>query len=907
MKTRNERRSWHLLEDHEAFSQLNTSAEGLSQVQVVEKRREFGPNELVAKEQAVPLVILLHQLQSPLIYLLIAAAILTLVLGKYIDTAVILAVVVLNSVLGFFQEYKAEQSLRALAQFTTPLARVVREGIEMEIPARELVPGDIVLLTSGFRVPADLRLVRTIELKVDEAILTGESLPVTKNTEVVCDLEAPVGDRLCMAFMGSMVVSGRGAGVVVSTGISTEFGQIFDQVRQVGETKSPLQTRMEGFSLQIAYLALAVTALMLVLGIIVGEPLVNLLVTAVATVVAAIPEGLPVTITIALAVGVQRMARRQAIIRKLPVVETLGSCTVICSDKTGTLTRNEMTVTRLAVGGAIFEVSGAGYSPRGEISLGGVPVRLPDHPALELGLRIGLLCNESNVYAQDGKYQVDGDPTEAALIVAAQKGGLREELERETYVQTAEIPFESERQYMATLHRTDSGKQLIFAKGAPEKILGMSQDRLNQDGSTGPLDNEALLAQARDLASSGLRVLALGFASAPASMKELDHHDLEGKLTLVGFQAMIDPPRPEAIEAIANCQRAGIRVAMVTGDHRITAEAISKQMGILSPDRTGSLEGRDVEGMSDEELAKKVGGVSVFARAAPEHKLRVVQQLRRQGEVVAVTGDGVNDAPALKQADIGIAMGITGTDVAKESADMVLVDDNFASIFAAVEEGRVVFANIRKVVIFLLPTGLGMVLTMIAAIVLRLPLPYLPAQAIWINLVTNGLQDVSMAFEPAEGDVTRQKPRSPREGILTRLMIERTAIVGLVLLAGTLGLFWWHLNAGFTLEYARTVAMTTMVLFQNFHVFNSRSLHKSAFSMSPFSNRLLFVSIIAALSIHVVSLYWGPLQFVLRGEPLSLETWGQMIPVAMSVVVVVEVEKALRRWLSERSRGQSIV
>jgi len=882
---------WHQLGVDEVLARLGTSRQGLSEEEAARRLARYGPNKLASAERALPLLILLRQVQSPLVYILLAAGVVTILLGRYVDTGVILAVVVLNSVVGFLQEYKAEQSLRALARMTAPRARVVRGGEELEIDATEVVPGDVVLLESGVKVPADLRLFRTNELQADEAILTGESLPVAKTTEPVPDPSASLGDRVNMAFMGTSIVRGRGAGVVVATGLQTAFGQISAQVRRVGEVESPLQVRLGRFAWLIALVVLGVTAVVFALGLLTGESLADVFLTAVATAVATVPEGLPVTITVALAVGVWRMAQRNAIIRKLPAVETLGSCTTICSDKTGTLTTNEMTVTRIVAGGRVFEVTGVGYAPEGRILLDGRPVSLVQHPPLELALRIGLLCNESSIYEEDGRYRADGDPTEAALIVAAMKGGLREERERDLYPLLDEVPFESERQYMATLHAHD-GERLIFVKGAPERVLAMCRDVYV--GSTATLDQEAALRASHGLASAGLRVLALAYRPAALWVDELDHRDVESGLTFVGLAGMIDPPRPEAIVAVEDCKRAGIRVVMITGDHRLTAEAIARQMGIAGDGGGRAVDGRELLTMDDDALYETVERVAVYARVAPGQKLRVVQQLRRHGEVVAVTGDGVNDAPALKQADIGVAMG-SGTDVAKEASDMVLADDNFATIYAAVEEGRVVFDNIRKVVMFLIPTGLGLVLTVIASILLGLPLPFLPAQVIWINLVTNGTQDVAMAFEPAEEDVGRRPPRNPREGVVTRPMAERTALVGVVLLAGTLGVFVWQLSAGAGLDHARTVAMTTMVLFQNFHILNSRSFGKSFFQISPLSNRFLFVSIVAALGLHVLALYWAALQFVLRTEPLGLQTWLVMVPVAATVLLVVEVDKLIRR------------
>ena len=883
---------WHQLTVEDAMARLGTSMEGLSTQEASRRLERFGPNELEAGERALPIVILLRQVRSPLIYILLVAAVATFFLEKYVDTAFILVVVALNSVVGFVQEYKAEQSLRALAEMAAPRARVLRDGREREIAAREVVPGDVVLLESGVKVAADLRLFRALDLQADESILTGESLPVVKQTKAIQDPNAPLGDRTNLAFMGTSIVRGRGAGVVVATGMETVFGHISARVREVGEVASPLQRRLERFARFIALAVLGVTAVVLALGLLTGEGLAEVFLTAVATAVATVPEGLPVTITVALAVGVSRMAARRAIIRKLPSVETLGSCTTICSDKTGTLTRNEMTVRKIYAAGRVYEVSGAGYAPQGEIWLNGRRADLAEDRALALTLRVGLLCNESSVYVEDGRYRADGDPTEAALIVAAMKGGLDKEMEEEAFRLVDEVPFESDRQYMATLH-DHAGQRIIFVKGAPERVLRMCESAYGENGK--PLDSEAIMEQSQRFAAEGLRVLAMAYRSVGPDVEQIDYHDIEHRLAFVGLQGLLDPPREEAIEAVEKCKLAGIRVVMITGDHRITAKAIAERMGITSGREADVVDGTALEAMDDEELFARVKQASVYARAAPEHKLRIVRQLRRWGEVVAVTGDGVNDAPALKQADIGVAMGIVGTDVAKEAADMVLADDNFATIYAAVEEGRIVFDNIRKVIIFLIPTGLGLVLTIIASIALGLPLPFLPAQVLWINLVTNGLQDVAMAFEPGEKDVGRRKPRDPREGVLTRVMIERTVLVGIVLLVGTLLTFVWQLRTGAGVDYARTVAMTTMVLFQNFHIFNSRSFTRPFYTLNPLSNRFLLLSIAAALGLHVLALYWQPLQFVLATHPLAVDDWLGLLPVAASVLLAVEVEKAVRR------------
>ena len=883
---------WSQVPIDEVFARLEATREGLTSAEASRRLAEFGKNELPTEERPLPLVIFLRQVRSPLVYVLVAAGLVSLALGKYVDATFIAIIVVLNAVVGFLQEYKAEQSIQALARMTAPKARVLRDGEDVEVYPNVLVPGDVVLLESGFKVPADLRLFRVSDLQADEAILTGESLPVAKTTESIAALTMP-RDSADMAFMGTSIVRGRGAGVVVATGARTSLGSIASEMRQIGEVEAPFQARLAQFALYLGYATVGLTALVFLLGVLRGEDVTEIFLTAIAVAVAVIPEGLPITVTMALAVGVWRMAKRNAIMRRLAAVETLGSCTTICSDKTGTLTTNQMTVTNVWAGGKLFEVTGVGYIPQGSILLDSHPATPAAHPPLLLTLRTGLLCNASSLYEEGGRFHIDGDPTEGALIVAARKAGLEEERESDAYPQLYEIPFSSEQQYMATLN-AHGNERFAFVKGAPERILEMC-DRMYLDNSASPLHPEFLLDEFYRLASQGLRVLAMAFKPVPPRTREIGPGDVEHGLTFVGFQGMIDPPRPEAIPAVGDTQRAGVRVLMVTGDHRVTARAIAYRLGIIATPDAPVIDGRELEQMGEAELARRVEEVAVYARVAPLQKLHIVQQLRQQGEIVAVTGDGVNDAPALKQADIGVAMGITGTDVAKEAADMVVADDNFATIYVALEEGRVVFDNVRKVILFLIPTGLGLVGAVLTSMVLGLPLPFLPIQAIWINLVTNGTQDIAMAFEPAEEDVGRRSPRNPREGILTPWMIQRTILVGAVIAIGTLGAFSWQLGSGGGLVLPRTVAMTTMVLFQNFYIFTVRSFHRYFFQVNPLTNRFLFVSIVAALGIHVLALYWGPLQFVLHTEPVSLSTWLVMIAIASTVLLVSVAEKALRR------------
>lgn len=881
--------NWYQLGAKEILKSFGASENGLSNEKAEKLFARYGPNKLVDEEKISRLRILLHQFTSPLIYILLIAGMVTLLLEEYIDSGVIFAVVLLNAVIGFFQEYKAEESVRALKRMVVPKARVIRDGKEKEINSELLVPGDIVLLASGAKVPADIRLIHTIELRIDEAMLTGESVPADKTIDPIREENLIPGDQRNMAFMGTVVVNGRAKGVVTETGVRTILGGIAREVREIGAVKAPLQEKIHGFAKSIGLLVLGSSVFLFLTGIFIGESVKGMFMTAVAAAVATIPEGLPIVVTIAMAVGVARMARQNAIVRKLPAVETLGSTTVIGSDKTGTLTRNEMTVKLIYDGEHVYEVGGSGYEPKGEIIHDGRSVQTEDFAGLRQVLRTGLLCNESEIYEEDGRFKVDGDPTEGALIVSAVKGDFTVQREKKNYPLKSIVPFESERGYMATLHRHGAGS-LIFVKGAPEKIL----DKCIQDMQGREIDRKEILEAAAGFARDGLRVLAFAFREAPAELEELTHRDTESGMIFAGVQGMIDPPRAEVIEAIKGCKKAGIRVVMITGDHAVTARAIAQKLG-LADENAEVVIGAEMEEMSDERLLALTGRVNVYARVSPQHKLRITEQLKNQGHIVAVTGDGVNDAPALKAAHIGIAMGRTGTDVAKEAADMVLTDDNFASIFNAVKEGRIVFDNIRKVTFFLIPTGIAAILSILGTVVMGMPIPYVPAQLLWVNLVTNGLQDVALAFEPGEKGIIDRPPRDPKEGIMSRVLIERTVIVGLVISAGVVCNFVCAFNSGDSLEKARTVAVTTMVFFQFFQAWNSRSELQSIFSINPLSNLFLFFSLIAAFFAQLAVIYVPPLQWVFRTEPISGSEWLQILIVASSVIVVVELDKLLRR------------
>ncbi|HDR16798.1 MAG TPA: HAD family hydrolase [Desulfobacteraceae bacterium] len=881
---------WYRLEIKNILDKLQTAENGLSTTEAGERLEKEGPNKLPEGKGVSRIEILIHQFKSPLIYILLVAAVVTAILGEYIDTGVIAAVLILNALIGYLQEYKAEKSMRALQGMVVARTKVLRDGEETEIPSEELVPGDIVLLASGMRVPADLRIFHTTELKIEEAALTGESLPVDKTTAPIDEDGLTPGDRINMAFMGTIVVSGRGRGVVVETGPKTVLGRIAGDMAEISVTATPLQQKIVRFANFIGFLVLGSALAIAILGIFLGMTMGEIFKIAVAASVAAVPEGLPVVVTITMAIGLSRMAKRNAIIRKLPAVETLGSTTVICSDKTGTLTRNEMTVKVIFNGRSTYEVTGSGYEPDGEILCRWECTEESEREKIHPALRIGMLCNESRIFQENDNFMVDGDPTEGALIVSAMKAGLKYRDEKAGYPQLSMIPFESERGFMGSLHEHE-GRRLIFVKGAPEKIVEMCSRTIFEDS----FDPRKLIEVAENFAEDGMRVLGMAFKKVENEIEQLSVQDVQGDFTFAGLQGMMDPPRQEVVEAIKGCKEAGIRVVMITGDHAITASAIARMIGITRRKNEEVLTGRELESIDDETLFEKVSDVSVFARVSPQHKLRIVNQFKRHGEIVAVTGDGVNDAPALKTAHIGVAMGKTGTDVAREAADMVITDDNFSSIFHAVEEGRVVFDNIRKVTLFLIPTGFAAVLSILTAMALDIPIPYVAAQLLWINLVTNGLQDVALAFEPAEKNVLKRKPRNPKEGVMSKLMIERSILVGFLMSAGVVINFSSALDDGYSLERARTVAVTTMVLFQFFQAWNSRSEIQSVFRMNPLSNPLLFYGTVAAFLAQIAVIYHPAFQWIFRTESLDASDWIRVILVSLVVVLAVEIDKALRR------------
>lgn len=885
---------WYNLNTEAVYKLLETVPQkGLSWKEAEKRLEAFGPNEIETQEGPTTWRILLHQFEDPLIYILLAAALVTFVLQDYIDSAVIMAVVLLNAIIGFVQESRAQTAIQSLSKMAAPKAHVIRDGRETEIPGSKLVPGDILLLTSGNRVAADVRIIQSRLLEVNESALTGESMVIHKQVEPLEAEHLVPADQINMAFAGTIVSQGRARCIVVRTGGSTELGKIASSVQQIGITQMPLQGKLDRIGHNIGYIILALSVIIAITGLIRQMNPVDVFITVVALAVSAIPEGLPVVMTVTLAIGVRRMAGRQAIVRFLPAVETLGSTTVIGSDKTGTLTKNQMTVQKIWTGQHTYITTGTGYQLEGQLMENGSPVSPAKGSALYQTLLAGTLANEANVNALAAD-DPQGDPTEIALHISAYKGGLSLSGIRMEMEELDILPFEPERQFMATLNRNGTNSR-IFLKGAPEAILDKCDKQLH-DGKPVALNRSQVEKAFRQLAAEGLRILAMAYK--PWEGENLQKPDvLSDGFILAGLQGMEDPIRPEALQAVRTARQAGIRVIMITGDHIDTATTIGRQLE-LNTDHHGALEGRALDGMTDAELDTHLKATNIFARVTPEHKFRIVDRLKHFGHIVAVTGDGVNDAPALRAAHLGIAMGKSGTDVAREASDMIISDDNFSTIAAAIEEGRIVFSNIRKVTFFLLSTAVGEVIVILAALVFGWPLPFIAVQILWINLVTNGLQDVALAFEPGEPGILKRKPRPPREGILTVMLIQRLGGVGLVLATGTLGMFWWTFNQTGDVTTARTVAMTQMVVFQFFHVLNCRSLDRSLLEINFFSNKFLFLSMLGALLAHIAVLEVAFLQTLLRTVSLNLMQWMMIAGVGTLVILGGEIDKTINRLRS---------
>lgn len=892
-----EETEWYRIDASEVASTLQTDpGEGLTAEEAARRLEAFGPNVVSARGGTPAWKRLLLQFHQPLVYILLVAVGVTGALQEWVDSFVILGVVLVNAIIGYIQEDKAEKAIEALGRMVVTEATVRRGGRKLRVPSEQLVPGDVVLLQSGDLVPADLRLLQLRNLQVDESALTGESVPVSKISEPIPE-KTGLADRINQAYAGTLVTAGQAEGLVWATGNATETGRIAHLISEATAISTPLTRKINDFSKLLLWVILGLAVFTFSIGMLRGEPAVEVFMAAVALAVGAIPEGLPAAVTIVLAIGVSRMAKQRAIIRKLPAVETLGSTTVICSDKTGTLTENQMTVQSVLAGGQLYEITGGGYDPQGEILRDGAVIDATKYPALFECLRAGVLCNESELAKVDGRHSMQGDPTEAALIVSAAKGGIIHAETSAAAPRLDMIPFESEHMFRATLHddkNLDGG--VIYKVGAVERLVERCVDALDAEGNLVPVDSEAIRSSVEEMASRGLRVLGFARRHTPATQADLDHQHVAEGLTFLGLQGMIDPPRAEVIAAVADCRSAGIAVKMITGDHAITAKAIAARVGLTDEgDEIHALTGDELEKISDEELPAIAEETEVFARVAPEQKLRLVRALQSRGHIVAMTGDGVNDAPALKQADIGVAMGISGTDVAKGAADMILTDDNFTSIEAAVEEGRGVFDNLRKFIVWTLPTNLGEGGIILVAIVLGLTLPVLPVQILWVNMTTAICLGLMLVFEPKEAGLMKRQPRDPARPLMTFPLFMRTGLVSLIIVGGGYWLFHHEITrAGETIAEARTAVVNIIVLVETFYLFSCRSLNRSLFSIGIFTNRLALAGAAVMVGLQMLFTYAPFMNHLFRTTPLDFDTWLRILAVAVFSFAAVELEKWIR-------------
>ena len=888
---------WHTRSTDQAFDQLDSGESGLSQKEAEVRLVKYGPNEIQSAHRISPWEILLEQFKNVLILILLGATVISFFLGHGVESIVIAVIVLFAVGLGFVQEYRAERAIDALRQMAAPTATVLRDGEEVKVPARDVTPGDVVILHTGDRIPADGRLIESVNLQIEEAALTGESVPVEKHTDPLPTQEMPVGDRKNMVYAGTAATYGRGRALVVATGMQTEFGKIAQLLQTVESGKTPLQQNLDKVGSVLARAAFVVVAIIVALGLLRGQPFIEMLIFGIALAVAVVPEALPAVVTISLAIGVQKMVKRNALIRRLPAVETLGSTSVICSDKTGTLTKDEMTVRKIFVAGMVFDVSGSGYAPEGHFSNnGGTPSEISDElkqilTAATLASDAKLVKNGNNGSVSD--WDIKGDPTEGALVVAAAKAGLKKEALDESHPRVQEIPFTSESKRMTTLHKNGKG-MVAYTKGAPEIILENCDSILTSSGVKkldGAMRTQAL-DTAQSFASHALRVLAI------ASKPDAELESAQTGMTFLGLAGMIDPPRPEAKEAIAVCEEAGIRPVMITGDHPVTAQAVARELGLLKNGRV--VTGAELDSISDEQFKLEVETIDVYARVSPAHKLRVVTALQANQHIVAMTGDGVNDAPALKKADIGIAMGITGTDVTKEAAAMTLTDDNFASIVAAVEEGRGVFGNIKKYLMYLLSSNIGEIGLMAGSALLGLPLPLTAVQILYVNLATDGLPALALSVDPPEKDLMKRKPRNPRTGIFTRPVVSLMVAGGLWSTLINLGLFVWAYNSGRTLEQAMTMTFVSLVLVQFFKAYNFRSDRHSVFNR-PFENKWLNTAILWEAVLLLLIVYVPALHEPFNTFSLPLIDWAIIFALSLTISPVLEFVKWMERkgWLGK--------
>jgi len=889
--------TWHSLSIEQVLDKLQVSIHGLAQAEVSKRQQRYGFNQLPEIKPRSAFLRFLSQFHNLIIYVLLLTTVVTLVLGHLVDSGVIFGVVVINALIGFIQEGKAEDALQAIRNMLSLQASVLRDGKQIAIPAEQLVPGDVVSLQSGDKVPADLRLLKCKNFRVQEAVLTGESLPVEKQVDPVAQ-NSELGDRLSMVYSGTLVSSGQATGLVIATGINTEIGLISALVSKVETLVTPLLRQVAQFGrwLTSSILILA-TATFFFGHYYRGYDFTEMFMAAVGLAIAAIPEGLPAIMSITLAIGVQRMAKRHAIIRRLPAVETLGSVTVICSDKTGTLTCNEMTVTSVLSADCLYSVDGIGYNPHGNFQLEQQPINPDEYPILSEVARAALLCNDAALHEKHGNWSLHGDPTEGALLAMALKAGLEIHLEQEKWPRTDVIPFESEHRFMATLHHDHVGHGFTYIKGAPERLLEMCTKQRN-GGEDSLLNRNYWLEQMQLMAQKGQRLLAIAMKTDGNQQRNLTFSDLETGLTLLGIVGMIDPPRSEAIVAVQQCQTAGIEVKMITGDHADTAAAIGAQLG-LCVQGDAVLSGHEIEALSDQELQQAVSKINIFARSSPEHKLRLVKAMQANGDIVAMTGDGVNDAPALKRADVGTAMGNKGTEAAKEAAEMVLADDNFASLAHAVMEGRTVYDNLKKAILFILPTNGGEALVIMAAIMMGKMLPITPVQILWVNMITAVTLALTLAFEPPEANVMQRPPRNAKEPLLTGQLIWRIVFVSLIIVTGTFGLFLWEQFHGETIEHARTVAVNTLVMFEIFYLFSSRKIEASIFNREGLTgNRYALMAVVVLILFQLAFTYLELMHTLFGTVSISLDSWIWITLIAFSVLPLVEIEK----WVMRRAK-----
>ncbi len=883
---------WHAQSAGEIFAALQTGPDGLAADEALARKERFGPNRLPATRKRSEILRFLAQFNNLLIYVLLAAALLAVLIGHLVDAAVVFAVVLLNAIIGYVQEGRAERALDAIKGMIDPHATVLRDGRRTAIPAEDIVPGDLVLLEPGDRVPADLRFIRSRNMRIDEAALTGESVPVDKAIAPAA-ADAPLGDRVSMAFSGTFVASGTGAGVAVATGPASQLGRISTLVGTVETLTTPLIRQMNDLARKLTILILAGSAALFAFAVLVRHyPWQDAFMVMIGLAVAAIPEGLPAVMTIALAIGVQRMAARNAIVRRLPAVETLGSVSVICSDKTGTLTRNEMTVRTVVTAEGRFDVSGAGYRPEGAFELDGIFVEPTQHKTLIEAARAAILCNDAELGIAGGIWAVQGDPMEGALVSLGVKAGHDAALLRKQLPRTDEIPFDTRHQFMATLHHShEDGTAFAYIKGAPERLLTMCS---RQRGILGdePLDREFWRHETDVIAGQGRRTLAVAVKDMPKGQRDLNFADLEHGATLICLLGLIDPPRDEVLAAIRECQQAGIAVKMITGDHAATAEAIARELK-LAPDPK-IITGPAIDRLDDASLREVARDITVFARTSPTHKLRLVKALQAGGAVTAMTGDGVNDAPALKRADIGVAMGGKGTEAAKEAAELVLADDNFASIVAAVREGRTVYDNLRKVIEWTLPTNGGEASAIIAAIALGLALPMTAIQILWINLVTAVTLGLTLAFEPTEPGAMRRPPRNPREPLLTRRLLWRVGFVSILFVVGVFGIFFYAIGRGFSVELARTMVVNTIVVMEAFYLFSVRYIHGSSLSwQGVLGTPAVLIALIVVVVAQLAFTYVPVMQGLFGTEPVAPVDGALILGIGVALLMVVEIEKRL--------------